>query len=314
VSDIKELNNELLEVRQGLEQCDRLTRERDRANNRLEKEKQELSRLEAQQKAEGEDVQRLEGLSLTGLFYAVLGKKDERLEVERRELLAAHMKYESRLRLVTSLENDIADLNKQLARFSSLPRRYAALLARKERMLPYVDPDAAAQMDAAVADLARIRNLEQELREALEAGKQAQTALNQAVDALENAQGWGTFDLLGGGLITSVIKQGVLNDAGTAVREAQPLLQRFERELKDVDEQIGLQVDTDGLTAFVDIFFDNLLVDLVVQFRINDSLDAITKIMERLRALLTRLEKKQEELGRESQRLEKHRRSLLEKN
>ena len=39
-------------------------------------------------------MDKLEGLSLTGLFYSVLGTKRERLDKEREEYLAAKLKYD----------------------------------------------------------------------------------------------------------------------------------------------------------------------------------------------------------------------------
>jgi RimJ/RimL family protein N-acetyltransferase len=304
--------NELLEVREAMEQRDRLKRELTRAENRLIEERNVLAKLRKQLDAEDADVRRLEGLSLSALFYSVMGTKDDRLEEERRELLRARLKHESHKHQVESLERDITALKQRLVNLKDLPQRYEELLADKERKVKSGGSEGAERLDAILIQLARTRDQEREVREALQAGGRALTALNRVIDSLESAKNWGTWDILGGGMLASAVKHSRLDDADTAVREAEPLLQRFERELADVDSQMGMAVEAGGLTAFADIFIDNLLIDLLVQSRINDSLDTAEKTAAQVSGILDRLKKNQEELHRQSQRLESERRSLLE--
>ena len=54
--------------------------------------------LEAVRAAEQKDVDRLEGRSLTALFYTVLGSKDAQLDKEQQEAHAAAAKHDSVVR------------------------------------------------------------------------------------------------------------------------------------------------------------------------------------------------------------------------
>lgn len=56
---------------------------------------------------EQNDVERLEGHSLTAFIYAVIGKMDEKVDKEREEAFAAAVKYEVTASELTAVENDI---------------------------------------------------------------------------------------------------------------------------------------------------------------------------------------------------------------
>ena len=59
-----------------------------------------------------------------------------------------------------------------------------------------------------------------EINEAIAAGHRALDALAEAADSLDSAKRWGIVDILGGGLITSVIKHSRLGDANHALADA----------------------------------------------------------------------------------------------
>ena len=58
-------------------------------------------------------------------------------------------------------------------------------------------------------------NWQKEVDEALVAADKTLIHLNAALKELESAKNWGIFDLLGGGMFTSIIKRGHLNDVET---------------------------------------------------------------------------------------------------
>ncbi|RPJ43303.1 MAG: hypothetical protein EHM21_11730 [Chloroflexi bacterium] len=108
------------------------------------------------------------------------------------------------------------------------------------------------------------------------------------------------------------MKHSKLDEANQAVHEVQPLLERFERELADVSVVAGLQVETGGLAGFADIFMDGLLVDLLVQSRINDSLDAAHRMDRKVSDLLARLSSQHTRVSGSVRQLDSERRNLLE--
>ena len=123
---------------------------------------------------------------------------------------------------------------------------------------------------------------EQELDEALEATDYALDCLRKAESDLDSASSWGMFDILGGGLISTLIKHNDMDDAQAHMEEAKGALEKLSQELKDVDCQINLDFTVSDFLSFADYFFDGLLADLFVQDRINEAeqqvKEAITKV------------------------------------
>lgn len=311
--NINEVNHELVTVRERLAQRSRLERDLQRIEADLSEQRARLADLAQVLKAESADVRRLEGRSLVGLLHSVMGSREARLDEERQQMLAARLKHDNAQRAVELLERDAQDTRRKLAGLQGLEQRQSGLLAEKEAWLrDGSDPQRAAALDNLDERLAAAHTHQRELGEAVAAGQMAADGLGQVVKALESAQNWGTWDLLGGGLLSSAVKHSRLDEAHQAVQASQPLLARFERELADVGGSAGIQIESGGLTAFADIFIDGLLIDLLVQSRIGESLDAARGMYERVHQLLDRLTRQQAEARRELQAVETERKAVLE--
>ena len=129
-------------------------------------------------------------------------------------------------------------------------------------------------------------SMAREIREARQAGIRAHNSLRQARKRLDSARGWGIYDMLGGGLISSLIKHSRISDAREDVDRARRDLEAFSRELRDVDLP---EVNIDGFLTFADFFFDGLLADLLVQKRINDARAQIDRACMQVEDILRRL-------------------------
>jgi hypothetical protein len=310
-----ELNEQLLQTRQAIAERDHFQRALMRIERSLEEERATLRQMEESLRSEGEDVRRLERMSLSTLFYTLVGNRAERLEEERRELISAQIKYDQGRRRVQALLDDQLLTHRKISAAGDLDRRYKSLLDEKERLLLQSgrpDDGELAQLPVLSERLAETREMERELKEAIQAGEQAEQGLGRLVESLESASNWGTWDMLGGGMLVSAVKHSRLDDAGQAAEAVQPLLQRFERELGDVGASAGLSVERSGLMTFADLFIDGLLVDLMVQSRIHDSLDAARKMSRSTGELVARLKTRHTAAQREAQCLEAERRALLE--
>lgn len=121
-----------------------------------------------------------------------------------------------------------------------------------------------------------------EIREAIDAGERALRSLYVAQEKLKSARGWGIFDLLGGGLITDLVKHSKIEAASQSMEEAKYHLQRFRKELSDVNGNFNLQLNVGGFLSFADFFFDGLVADYLVQSKIAEARsqvdDAIIKV------------------------------------
>ena len=131
---------------------------------------------------------------------------------------------------------------------------------------------------------------EREIREAREAGVRALESLEEAKDSLGSARGWGIFDLLGGGAISGFLKHSKIQNAKDCLNEAKRDLERFGRELSDVQDIQGLNLEIGDFLTFADFFFDGFLADVMVQSRIRETQREIDDAISRVKKLLRRLE------------------------
>ena len=127
-----------------------------------------------------------------------------------------------------------------------------------------------------------------EVREARAAGIRALNSLRKAQGYLDSARGWGILDMLGGGMISSLIKHSKLSDAQRCIDQAQYDLDAFRRELADVNLPYA---EIDGFLTFADFFFDGFLADLMVQSRINDAREKLEDACRRVEDVLRQLPK-----------------------
>lgn len=71
------------------------------------------------------------------------------------------------------------------------------------------------------------KEMRQEIEEAMEAGEAALENLKIAREKLENAAKWGMFDILGGGMVVSAVKNSKIKDVLGYVELARIKVRRY---------------------------------------------------------------------------------------
>lgn len=217
------------------------------------------------------DVDQLEGHSLAAFFYAMIGKKEERLDKEREEAYAAKVKYDVAARELSAIEEDILRSEAEINRLKGSEQQYERMLRDKAEEIKNTGSDEAEEIFQAEERIAYIENQLKEINEALVAGEKALSITNRVLSNLDSAEGWGTWDLLGGGMISGMAKHSHLDEAQKLVEDLQVQLRRFKTELTDVTIDADIQVSIDGFLHFADYFFDGLFADWAVLDKINQS-------------------------------------------
>jgi hypothetical protein len=129
-------------------------------------------------------------------------------------------------------------------------------------------------------------DFDKERREAIEAGERALDSLREARSYISSAKGFGLWDILGGGTFVSFFKHMKIDRARQAIDRARYDLQVFSRELRDVRDDLEIDIG-DFLTIFD--LMDNFFADIIVQSRLSDAGrridEAIYKVEQCLRTL-----------------------------
>lgn len=132
-----------------------------------------------------------------------------------------------------------------------------------------------------------------EINEAILAGEIALDRLKEAEKHLNSASNWGILDLLGGNLISGMMKHSEIRDASRKVEEAKIELRNFRDELADIQDIDNLHIEIDGFLEFADYLFDGLFADLLVQSRISDYSKQVEQAMDRVQDILFVLKRAQ---------------------
>ena len=251
---------------------------------------EKVSQLESIKISEQADVDRLEGRSLTSFFYNVVGKMDEKLTQERQEAYAAAVKYDAAVRDLEAVEQDMARYKAELMELNDCEARFDRLLAEKQAALKSAGGHHSEEIRSIESRISWLEHQMDEIDEAIVAGKRALNAAEQVMSSLNSAGNWGTWDLLGGGLISDIAKHSHLDDAQRKVEQLQVELRRFNTELADVSSiRADVQVSVDGFLRFADYFFDNLFTDWAVMDRISQSKNQVYNTISQLQNLVNRL-------------------------
>ena len=135
-----------------------------------------------------------------------------------------------------------------------------------------------------------------ELLEAINAGKTALHTVNEVLETLDNAEGWSTWDVMGGGLMADLAKYEELDDAQEQIEQLQVELRRFKTELSDVEITADLQITVDSFLKFADFFFDGLFADWAVLDHINQAQSRVENTKGQIKRVLALLKKMREDI------------------
>ncbi|HAR86322.1 MAG TPA: hypothetical protein DCR69_11385 [Clostridium sp.] len=278
----------------------------------LEKEVNRKIELEKALKDEDKDVKKLESLSITNIFYSILGSKDQQLDKERQEFLAAKLKYDECCHSVLMLEKDLESYKVSFNNLLDAEAEYEAVLNKKEGFILGLNNENSKKLLEIMDKIPSIEAQKKELQEAIAAGDAARNELQFVVDSLESADGWGTWDILGGGLLATAAKHSEIDKAKEYAQTTKIALMKFQNELADVDLAMDIDINIGSFETFADYFFDGLISDWIVQSKISDSLKSVCNVVYNVEDIIKSLRVKLTTVENELSSIKENMKSLIE--
>lgn len=270
-----EYNDRISLVKKCMEKKNKLNMLLKQTEQEMIKEKLFLNKLSNELQKENEDVLKLESTNITSLFYAILGTKEDRLEKEKQDLLKARLKYDHCKNNVEFLAIESKRIVDELNKVESCKYEYEDLLNKKLEAIHIEDKQTSEELKTLIKRKESMKANIIEIDEAIKAGEVALKAIENTINELESAEGWGIADILGGGLIVTAVKYNHIDEAGRYAEESQRTLSKFKREMSDITMITGSDIAMGSFETFADYFFDGLIFDWVVQSEIGKSLDAV---------------------------------------
>ena len=308
---LPELNKRIQEIEEQKRLKEKLQQTLKKLGVDLASETARLEQLSRTLEKEQVDVNRLEKTSLTALFYSVLGSREDQLQKERQELLAVQLHYQQCKHQLDNLRRERESILAQLQPLLNLQSEYQRVMVEKERILTQSNDPVARDLIEISTRCANLNADIKESGEAIAAGNEVVTGLDQVLDSLLRASNWGTWDMLGGGLLVTAAKHNAIDEAREGIHQVQSRLSSFRRELADVRASIDLRIDISDFESFADYIFDGLIADWVVQSRIDDSLDRARKARRAVDQAVEKLEGMKTNANNELRKWEEKRNDIL---
>lgn len=252
-------------------------------------EREEL-RLNALWRKEQSDVDKLEKPTLTAFFYMVTGQKETQLDNEKAEAYSAAVKHETIVREIEAVKAEINDLKEEIEALEHIDVAYEDAFNQKKTALELTFPRQAETLTRIDKQMDALMAAEVEIDEALAVGKRALSQIDRIEKALGSAEGWGTWDLIGGGMISTLAKHSHLDRAQLEITDLQHILRKYRTELSDVEVHADIQAQIDGFLRFADYFFDGIFADWA-------ALNHIQKSKEQLRVTKNQVKQVQNQLA-----------------
>ncbi len=243
----------------------------------------ELNVLEDQLVKELQDIEKLEGMSIQSLFYNVLGNKEDQLEKERQEYLMVSLKHKELKKSIELLDYEHTLLEGKVQEISGLESDLEKLKEKRLQEIMSTDTTLRTRIKGLYHQADQLEMLKAELHEAGAAGAECLKAVGMVLKHLKDAEHWGDWDMMNKGGYYSQRKHNSMDRAMEAANNTKHFLRRYDKELIDVNiERTNLEVNIEGFSRFMDIFFDNMLSDWVIQRKIKNARQGVEAVYDKI--------------------------------
>lgn len=128
--------------------------------------------------------------------------------------------------------------------------------------------------------------------------------VENALRALDSAENWGVVDMMGGGMMTTMMKRDRMNQAKCAMTEIEYLLRKFRAELSDIAGADTVGADKFGTEwSMMDYLFDGFLIDYLVQQEITESLSNMRRLEKEIERVCESIQQRKEENQKKKEQL-----------
>lgn len=240
---------------------------------------------------EYQDILDLEKKTIGNLFDQILGRQENRLDLEKQEYLQAILEYNSAKEELEVLDYEMSLLQHKVENIDSLEKRVATLTNQVIRKIKFHDKDAAAHINNInkLRDLSILRIIE--IKEAQRICDETMDLIHQINTELRKVDSIPVYNhpMHGKGRYSSYLKKGFITQSQQKAAKANVKLRQLENELGDIyhDHDKGLSI-TD-YEHFIHYFYDHLITDWVLQRKLDTAvagMETITTKLQRIKAML----------------------------
>ncbi|SFB99113.1 hypothetical protein SAMN04488102_102121 [Alkalibacterium subtropicum] len=276
---------------------ERLVEKEKSAEERFRENERHHNEAKAVFQRETADVERLESQSFTTFLRTVIGTHDKKLYEEKQEQIQAKLRLDQASALYLESREELTRIIDEI---SLLKDELDALKEKLRATDPTFQETLSQKEEQRLVMEAEIR----EINEALNAGQSVLNSLDTTLEKLESADSLATWDMFTDSFLVDMFKYDKIDKAEEELFYLEGLIDRYKKELKDVDLHNVLDYESLGeMRRIFDVFFDNIFSDWSTKDTIQRNMNNLDKIyievdriQKQLQARRSILEKKLEEL------------------
>lgn len=291
---LNEINIKLKKLKNDISLKSTLNCDIEMLDNNLNKEEKELRYLERQLNKEKKQMDDLNKLSISNIFTSIFKNKKSKKENQEKEYLDAKVKYEKQLLIVNSLREKIKIKRNELDKIENCEEEYDKLMDEKINVLKlqgdYFTKEKIRLLDEKLNEYLKIN---EDIRKTHKIGKNLLEEVKLAKHDLECSKKWGKVDMVAKDSMSSIAKQNKIRKVKLKFENIEKLINQFNKELEGIKIN---NLEFSNITFAMDIFFDNIFTDISVQRQINDSIEDIERLEDKVQNILYKLQIKNEEV------------------
>ena len=262
----------------------------------IQDDRQKLQSVSQRLEIEAQEIEELQKMSITSIFHKVLGNKDSKIEKERKEYLALALQFKELTQNIEINEFEVGVLRKKKDELASTLSTLEELKVRREAEIMQSDEAIKSSLLGIYSEMDDINKIREEIVQAVAAGRNALGHIEIIRHNLKEAIKWGEWDQMSHNRNYDRMKHTALDTAVNAAFKAQQALNIFNDELSDVGfsaQDFGLNIT--AFKSFVDMFFDNLISDWIIQNKIKNAANSVDMVMDKVQSTLQTLDSEIEE-------------------
>ncbi|WP_368645778.1 hypothetical protein AB4027_02085 [Alkalibacterium putridalgicola] len=247
---------------------------------------------------EKEDVERLEAQSFTTFLRTVIGTHDKKLYEEKQEQIQAKLRLDQASALYLEAREELTRIIDEISR---LKEELEALKEKLRATDPTFQETLSQKEEQRLVMEAEIR----EISEALNAGQSVLNSLDSTLEKLESADSLATWDMFTDSFLVDMFKYDKIDKAEEELFYLEGLIERYKKELKDVDLHNVLDYESLGeMRRVFDVFFDNVFSDWSTKDTIQRNMDNLDTIYMEVDRIQKQLQERRSELGNQLEELQ----------
>lgn len=252
--------------------------------------------------AEVVDVEQMKKDSLSNTLLKLIKRYEGKLDKETQEMIAAKMEYDKASDRVSDLQSELYQLNLRIKSLLDNKQTYEDELKQREDIVKSSITSKAYLIYRKLQE--EREKLGKQLVEIDEAKAVAHLVLGtaqSALDHLQSAEGWATYDIWArGGVISHMAKYNHIDNAQADFNRLSYQVKDLKKELSDIMiYETAYNVGIDSTTRMFDFWFDNIFTDLNVRDKIRADKEEVSKLILKIKSIITKLEEvKIEALGK----------------